>query len=228
MIVIRECSNPQCQFRYPDQDSEHIKAYCPKCGHEALIQEKINNPEPQTTITKPSNAFVRPLRAVLDNIRSIYNVGSIFRTSDGFGVEELVLCGITPTPENPRFKKTSLGAENILRWSYHLNAVNACRNLHDSGFQIIALENPSESKNLYELDINIFKKPVALVVGNEKTGVDPQILRISDLIVSIPMSGSKNSFNVATAYGIAVSAFYALLQKSSHKDLDKARKSSSG
>lgn len=149
-------------------------------------------------------------KVILDNIRSIYNVGSIFRTSDGFGIEEILLCGITPTPIHPRFSKTSLGAENYVRWQYRPNAVSACLDLQKSGFLIASLEINPRAVNLYAVDKEISNQPLVLVVGNEKSGIDPAILRLSDLVISIPMVGHKNSYNVATSFGIAVSYITSL------------------
>lgn len=208
MMVIRECSNPQCGFRYPDLESSHTKAYCPKCGSVAPICVEINNTEAPFQLAQPSKNSLN-IKVVLDNIRSLYNVGSIFRTSDGFGASELLLCGITPTPKNPRFSKTSLGAEKTLSWSYHLNALHTCKELKESGYSLIALENQEKTTSLYEMDKKDLPDRVALVVGNEVIGVDPHILRLSDMTVSIPMMGYKSSFNVATAFGIAISYLYA-------------------
>ena len=209
MNVIRECTNPDCRFRYPDLKSPHPKAYCPKCGQIAAISETIDldSPEGNKTALKPAGSG---LKVILDNIRSIYNVGSIFRTSDGFGVDELLLCGITPTPDHPRFSKTSLGAEKTIQWSYHKNAVLACRSLKEQGYLVFSMEKLPETTNLYAISKESIQKPLVLVVGNEVCGVDPGVLRESDRVLSIPMVGQKSSFNVATAYGIAVSYFYAL------------------
>jgi tRNA G18 (ribose-2'-O)-methylase SpoU len=149
------------------------------------------------------------IKVVLDNIRSLYNVGSIFRTSDGFGVDELLLCGITSTPQNPRFSKTSLGAEEHVRWSYSPNAVDTCRKLIEQGYNLFALEKTDDSIPLYEIKLENCAFPIALVVGNEVIGVDPGVLKICPQVISIPMVGHKSSFNVATAYGIAISYFYA-------------------
>jgi len=209
MMVIRECTNKNCLFRFPDSVSGQKLLYCPKCGEETVIREeiRIDNP-PQNS--KQADFSGNNLVVILDNIRSIYNVGSIFRTADGFGVERIDLCGITPTPQNLRFNKTSLGAESHVRWNYHLNAVAACQSLLKQGYQLIALENTDNSISIYNLKKDQLAEKFALVLGNEKSGVDPAILRISNLTVSIPMHGYKNSFNVATAFGIAVSYLYAL------------------
>lgn len=209
MNVIRECSNPKCMFRYPEVNITHAKAYCPKCGHEARIAVELPDQAPIGP-RRNVKAFRNDFVAVLDNIRSIYNAGSIIRTSDGFGVHKLLLCGITPTPQNPRFLKTSLGAEDHVKWEYQSNALLACNDLKKSGYKILALEIDKRSTNLYAISQDIIDYPVALVIGNEKTGIDPDILKLSDQVISIPMNGYKNSYNVSTSYGIAISYLYAL------------------
>ncbi|MDK2982470.1 MAG: rRNA (guanosine2251-2-O)-methyltransferase [Chloroflexota bacterium] len=208
-MVIRECSNPQCAFRYPDPESDDEIAYCPKCGALAPISAKIDLHAGKDILKKP---LKRPfnLVIVLDNIRSLHNVGAIFRTADGFGVQELHLCGITPTPEHPRFAKTALGAQDVIAWQHHRNALKACEDLKNAGYRLLALENPPESTNLYAVNENVLENPLALVLGNEVSGVDPAVIALCDDVLAIPMQGVKNSFNVATSFGIAVSYFYAL------------------
>ncbi len=211
-MVIRECSNPQCAFRYPDPESDQEIAYCPKCGALAPISAKIDLDAGQdilkTSLKRPFNLVV-----VLDNIRSLHNVGAIFRTADGFGVQGLHLCGITSYPEHPRFAKTALGAQEVIPWQYHRNALKACESLKKIGYRLLALENPPQSTNLYAVDENILEKSLALVLGNEVSGVDPAVMALCDEVLAIPMQGIKNSFNVATSFGIAVSYFYALALK---------------
>ena len=211
-MVIRECSNPQCAFRYPDPESDQEKAYCPKCGALAPISAVIA-PSAGGQILKTAVKRKLNLLVVLDNIRSILNVGAIFRTADGFGVTEMHLCGITPTPLHPRFAKTSLGAEEVIPWQYHRNAVTACADLKNGSYRLLALENPLNATNLYAKDERLLDFPLALVLGNEVSGVDPRILELCDEILAIPMQGVKNSFNVATSFGIAVSYLYALSLK---------------
>lgn len=207
MMVIRECVNPQCRFRYPDLNSQSVKAFCPKCGQEAPIRVEI---DPVERESKPANAQKTiKIKVILDNIRSLYNAGSIFRTSDGFGVDELILCGITPTPQNPRFSKTSLGAEEHVHWSYSPNTLLSCRELIKDGYKLFALEKIDGAASLYEISLKKCSTPIALVVGNEVIGIDPEVINICHQVISIPMVGHKNSFNVATAYGIAISYFYA-------------------
>jgi tRNA G18 (ribose-2'-O)-methylase SpoU len=142
--------------------------------------------------------------ALLDNIRSTFNVGSIFRTADGVGLQRLYLCGFTATPNNPKIAKTALGAERTLKWSYHKNSLEVVRDLKAEGQQILALEAGYRSKSLFELNWVTENSPIILVVGNEVAGVDPGILELCDWKAHIPMRGNKNSLNVAVAFGIAI------------------------
>lgn len=208
-MVIRECSNPDCAFRYPDPESDQEKAYCPKCGAVAPIAAHIDLSAGKQIFQSSAKRKLN-LVVVLDNIRSIHNVGAIFRTADGFGVSAMQLCGITPTPEHPRFAKTALGAEEVIPWQYHRNALAACKELKSGGFHLLALENPPNATNLYAIKENLLDFQLGLVLGNEVSGVDPAILALCDDVLAIPMQGIKNSFNVATSFGIAVSYLYAL------------------
>jgi tRNA G18 (ribose-2'-O)-methylase SpoU len=145
------------------------------------------------------------MAALLDNIRSAYNVGAIFRTADGAGVSQLYLCGITPTPaENPQIAKTALGAEKHIPWQQHNNALLLARALKQSGHALWALENQSDAK-----PISLFHPPptpnpkVVLIVGSERSGIDPELLSVCDQTLTLPMVGEKDSLNVAIAFGIA-------------------------
>lgn len=137
---------------------------------------------------------------ICENIRSIYNVGSIFRTSDGFGVKKIFLCGYTGTPEHPHINKTALGAEKVIPWEKRRQTWRVIERLKKEGVKIVALEQTKDS-----IDIRNFKPtfPMALVVGNEVKGVSKAILKRCDASVHIPMVGIKESFNVASAFGIA-------------------------
>lgn len=145
------------------------------------------------------------LSALLDNVRSAWNVGAIFRTADGLGISKLYLCGITPTPDNEAVRKTSLGSEETVSWDYAPNALEYAKNLKNDGYKLIALEQDERSKPIEQVD-NL--SPIVLVVGNEVTGVDPELLDFCDQIVHIPMRGQKRSFNVEVAFAITA---YALL-----------------
>jgi len=143
---------------------------------------------------------------VLDNIRSVYNVGSIFRTSDALGIDTIYLCGVTPTPID-RFGRTrkdlakvALGAERDIEWKYVKDALIIVKKLKKEGFQIIAIEQDRRSVDPKKIKV---KYPVALVMGNEVDGVDKKIIKCADVIAEIPMSGKKESLNVSVAFGIA-------------------------
>jgi len=210
MNVIRECTNPECRFRYPDFNIQSKVAYCPKCGANSDIKEYLPVNKNHALNINNSDISIE-FQIVLDNIRSIYNVGAMFRTADGFGIRRIYLCGITPTPENPRFSKTGLMHEQQIPWEYHPNSLILLHTLKQEDFQIITIENTQKSKSLYSLKRKTVSTQVALIVGNESVGVDPEILRECDEILSIPMLGSKQSFNVAIALGIALSYFQSLL-----------------
>ncbi len=147
---------------------------------------------------------------ILDNVRSLFNVGSIFRTADGFGVSELVLCGFTPTPDHPKMSKTSLGAEKSVKWRKEKNAAAAVAKLQKKGFKVYAIEETPDAKVLSESKVKSQTSKVALVVGHEIEGVSKAVLKKVDGVLKIPMHGSKTSFNVAVATGIAL---YALASK---------------
>ncbi len=139
---------------------------------------------------------------VLHNIRSCYNIGSIFRTSDALGVDKIFLGGYTPNPgDNRAIKKTALGAENMVSWNANWHTYKILKTLKKAGFTIIALELTKDSVDLNEF---IPKKPFALILGNEISGLSENILKYADLIVQIPMLGGKESMNVSVSYGIAM------------------------
>ena len=146
---------------------------------------------------------------VLDNIRSAYNVGSIFRTADAFGITEIYLCGTSPTPidkfNRPRkdIAKVSLGAEKTVPWRYFSSSLRAVNSLKKKGIKILSIEQNENSADIS--DIQLYQNiDTALVFGNEVDGVSPKILRVSDKIFEIPMRGKKESLNVSVAFGIVL------------------------
>ncbi len=153
---------------------------------------------------KPADTASRPGPVVLlDNIRSAWNVGAIFRSADGFGFSGLHLCGITPSPENEAVKKTSIGAENNLPWQVHPNALAAAQALLKSGYTLFALELTEDAVPLPRLASFPRPEKIALVLGSEVCGVDPEILALCQRRLYIPMRGQKRSFNVAVAFAVA-------------------------
>jgi tRNA G18 (ribose-2'-O)-methylase SpoU len=197
----RECVNPDCAFRFPISSDSKLGDRCPRCGSQTRPVEcaypPARVPEDLPTPGGP------PVEAILDNIRSAWNVGAMFRTADGAGLARLHLCGVTPTPGNPKTAKTALGAERNVPWSYYPNAVVAAQNLVSHGLRLWALEGGPASTSIFDIG-DISPAPLALVVGNEVSGVDPQVLAMCDRVVFIPMQGFKRSLNVAIAFGVAV------------------------
>ncbi len=147
---------------------------------------------------------------VLDNIRSVHNVGSIFRTADAAGVAEIYLCGITPTPLNKigkkrgDFIKVSLGAEDSMPWRKVENVAEAIKSLKDKGFHVFALEQVDGSLPYTNIGKDFDFQRSVLVLGNEVSGLNENILKLADNIIEIPMAGKKESLNVAVAFGVAI------------------------
>jgi len=140
---------------------------------------------------------------VLDNIRSRENVGSIFRTADGAGVDKIYLCGITPTPPHEKISKTALGAETYISWEYHKRTADILKKLNKQRINIVALEQTKNSRNIFTMGA-FAKAPIVLVLGNEVRGLSSGILKLCDKKVYIPMLGRKESLNVSVAAGIAL------------------------
>lgn len=220
---IRKCDT--CGLRYPLTEGHPFGTRCPACMGETRVilnrqlVAETSPTRPLGTLTKydnrtlienanPDNVFGESrggaFAVLLDNIRSAWNVGSILRSADGFGFDHAYLCGITPTPENEAVTKTSLGAEDTVTWSYHKDAVKLVKGLKREGWKVWALEDDERAVSIN--DVSTTNKRGVLVLGNELTGVDPDLLDLCDTIYYIPMRGEKKSFNVAIAFGIAAYA----------------------
>lgn len=143
-----------------------------------------------------------PVYVILNSIRSSYNVGAIFRTSDGAMVKKIFLCGYTPTPEKKEVLKTALGSQDSVEWEYVKDAKEVVHKLKNDGVKICALELTENSFPYYKIDENSF--PLALIIGNEITGVQQELLDMCDFSIEIPQYGIKQSLNVAVAYGISI------------------------
>jgi 23S rRNA (guanosine2251-2'-O)-methyltransferase len=209
---MRQCTRPECRFRFPVSLADRLGDVCPHCGgatavagapftgHEVQAEGVPTLPVPD----KGNEAWQPPaVEALLDNIRSIYNVGSLFRTADGAGLNHLHLCGITATPAQPKVGKTALGAERAVAWTFHTNGVGAAVRLKDAGMRLWALEGGPKAVSLLEAAGELDGPPILLVVGNELAGVDPDLLALCDRVFYLPMLGVKGSLNVATAFGVA-------------------------
>jgi tRNA G18 (ribose-2'-O)-methylase SpoU len=159
--------------------------------------------------------------AILHNIRSCYNVGSIFRIADAVSIDKLYLTGYTPSPdENQKIAKTALGAENSVKYEKVKNLKKLIEKLKREGFKIIALETTKDALSYFNF---VPKFPLALIVGNEVRGIDKRTLKKCDLILKIPMAGKKESLNVAVAFAIVA---YYIRVKTKFEKFFKTEKSS--
>lgn len=151
-----------------------------------------------------------PLVVVLDDIRSMYNVGAVFRTSDAFRVESIYLCGITATPPSQEIHKTALGAEDSVDWKYFKSTQEAVRILKQEGYYVYSIEQVEGSVKLQQLCGKLNEKSVdkyAIVMGNEVKGVKQEVVDMSDSCIEIPQFGTKHSLNVSTTAGMVIWEF---------------------
>lgn len=148
---------------------------------------------------------------ILPNIRSRHNVGAIFRTADGAGVDKIYLTGYTPQPPHKDIDKVALGAEKSVPWEYARQTTRVIKKLKAQGFTIVGLEQTRKSVTIYEWNPTF---PLALVVGNEVTGIPRTLQKLCDMMIEIPMYGEKNSLNVSVAAGIIL---YHISQYLSHR-----------
>jgi tRNA G18 (ribose-2'-O)-methylase SpoU len=170
-----------------------------------LDMRKLTHDEIAVHRTKRSNINVTPrvpIDVLVDNVRSLYNVGSIFRTSDGAWIRKLFLCGYTPHPPRKEIEKTALGATGTVPWEYRKDALEAVQELKQSGDTICVLEQTTKSIPYSAIQQSNF--PLCLVIGNEITGVSHKLVETADMAIDIPMIGTKQSLNVAVAFGIAI------------------------
>lgn len=144
-----------------------------------------------------------PLVVILDNVRSMYNVGSVFRTADAFRIEAIYLCGITSCPPHPEIHKTALGAEDAVDWYYHKEALETVKMLQQQGYEVLAIEQVEGSTMLQDFVAETDKK-YAVVLGNEVKGVNQEVVDCCDGCLEIPQFGTKHSLNVSTTAGIVM------------------------
>ena len=151
-----------------------------------------------------------PFVVVLDNVRSLNNIGSVFRTSDAFLVEEIYLCGITATPPHPDIHKTALGAEDSVKWSYYQDTTEAVDKLHSLGYTVYSIEQVKNSISLENLVLDRDQK-YAVVLGNEVKGVQQEVVDKCDGCIEIPQFGTKHSLNVSVTAGLVIWDFFKQL-----------------
>ncbi|MFN2138411.1 MAG: TrmH family RNA methyltransferase [Candidatus Promineifilaceae bacterium] len=199
----RQCEWDECRFRFPTAVDEPKTSRCPMCGAATNI---VAVPAPvhpllreaQDRLAAPNPTY----SALLDNIRSIHNVGSMFRSADGAGISHIYLCGISATPAHPNLSKAALGAQASIPWTYALNGVDQAQSLKEQGHLLWAIETAPEAEPFFAADLSQPGANVTLVIGNERAGVDPGILALCDKTLALPMAGSKRSLNAAVAMGI--------------------------
>ena len=188
----------------PALDSENFNGRCPRClAHMTVVSQRT-----VPSIAKTDNKMGGEIVIVVDNLRSAYNVGAILRTAECFGVSQVYLCGITPSADNDAVRKTSVGAWEFLEIRESPNLIKTCDDLRQEGFEIWALELAEGAVSVRDLGMRPAK--LALVVGNERCGVDGSLLEAAERIIYIPMSGNKNSLNVEVSFGIAMESLVKL------------------
>jgi tRNA G18 (ribose-2'-O)-methylase SpoU len=165
-----------------------------------LTHEEVS--ENRSTLDNLHKVNKLPVYVVIDSIRSNYNVGSIFRTSDGAMIEKLFLCGYTPHPPKKEILKTALGATESVSWEYVKDAKEIIKKMRSDGIKVCALELTDKSFSYYDLKKDTF--PLCVLIGNEITGVSQDLLDLCDFSIEIPQYGIKQSLNVAVAYGVTI------------------------
>lgn len=169
--------------------------------NQKLKLEELN----RISVDEYKNADKFPLILILDNVRSLHNVGSLFRTADAFRVDAIYLCGITGTPPHKELNKTALGATESVNWKYFTNTFEAIMEAKKLSYNIYALEQTSNSEMLQYIKPQF---PIALVLGNEVNGVEESVLKLCDKVVEIPQFGTKHSFNVSVSAAIVIWHLY--------------------
>ena len=165
------------------------------------------------TIKEVENIKKLPISILVENVRSVHNVGSIFRSADGFGAEKIYLTGYTACPPREDLSKTALGSEKVVPWKHFENPVDAAKKILKKGISLVLLEQTVKSKPIYDIE---WKFPVCFIVGNEVTGVSEELSNMADIHAEIPMRGIKQSLNVSVATGVAgyeFSRIYSSLRK---------------
>lgn len=202
-FIARQCERASCRLRFPVAAGTALGEACPHCGGPTTV-----DPEPyeshEARVAAPPQTGGPEVCALLDNVRSLSNVGSMFRTADGAGVRHMHLAGFTPTPEHPALAKTALGAEKTVPWTLHRDGAAAAAWLVDTGHRLWALEGGPRATSWFAAPLQPADAPVVLVVGHEVSGIDPRILSRCERVLALPMLGLKGSLNVSVAFGIAV------------------------
>ena len=181
-----------------------------KIHYLCAMRKKSNSELGRLTATEYADAEKLPVVVIADNIRSLHNVGALFRTADAFGMEALWLCGITAVPPNRDIHKTALGAEMNVPWRFFRDVTEAISQLKEAGYRIIAVEQTDKAVLLDNFAVDLTKK-YALIFGNEVDGVSVAAVALCDGAIEIPQVGTKHSLNVSVAAGVVLWEFFKQL-----------------
>lgn len=178
------------------------------------MNQKLRNEElNRLNVDEFKQAKKQTIVVVLDNVRSLNNVGSAFRTADAFLIEEIILCGVTGTPPNKEIEKTALGATSTVKWTYFETTLEAVEHLKQHNYQPYAVEQATKSISLNE--ISFHDQKIALVFGNEVYGVEQEVIDVCNGVIEIPQAGTKHSLNISVSIGIVL---WELFRASLHKE----------
>ncbi|OEK02878.1 RNA methyltransferase [Roseivirga sp. 4D4] len=164
-----------------------------------LKNEELNRPD----LDQFKESEKTPIVLVLDNVRSMHNVGSAFRTADAFAIESIALCGITAQPPHREIHKTALGATESVEWKHYKNTMEACKSLRDEGYTLMAIEQVDDSISLESFKPSVDQK-LAVIFGNEVFGVEEEVVAFADNSIEIPQFGTKHSLNISVSIGVVL------------------------
>jgi len=168
------------------------------------MNRKLRNDElNRISVDEFKSTIKSPIIIILDNVRSLNNIGSIFRTADAFLIEAIYLCGITAQPPHREIQKTALGATETVNWKYFNTTIEAIKELKKVGYQIAAIEQTENSVPLIDFYLKKNEK-IAIIFGNEVSGVEQEAINLSDLVIEIPQQGTKHSLNISVCAGIVI------------------------
>ncbi len=167
------------------------------------MNQKLKNEElERLSVQEFKNSAKHKIIVVLDNVRSLHNVGSVFRTCDAFLLEQIILCGVTGTPPNKEIEKTALGATSTVNWQYAKTTLEAIEKLKQENYKILAVEQAVKSTPLNKFAWK--NEPIALIFGNEVYGVEQEVINACDAVIEIPQAGTKHSLNISVSAGIVL------------------------
>ncbi len=179
-----------------------------------MIRIKRTNDElkaERPTIKEVKHIPRLPISILVENVRSVHNVGSIFRSADGFGAKKIYLTGYTACPPRADLHKTALGAEEVVPWEQFQNPIDAAKKIKSNGSKLVLIEQTTKSIDIYSLPKSVF--PICFIVGNEVEGVSEELSEMADIHVEIPMMGIKQSLNVSVATGVVGYEFYRIYKQ---------------